>query len=425
MPLRLSSVFLWSLSFAFVSAAETPPLPLDEAIRLAWRHDPAAAAFAIAPELAHARVIQAGTRPNPELELSASSPSPLRNDSEWAVGAAVKQRLPRRDRVERAQAVARLGAEAAPWRLRAHQARLASEVRSSYYTIILHQARRELAQRHVVSQQELQAAWEARRGWGEVAGPDLEVLAIELARAEQTAALAAAELAGEEQRLRRLLRWHPREPLRLAADLDALLARPLPDPAEANRDTRPEVALATLAVKEAQAALALAEAESRSDWTVGGGLEFERRTNDATGRLENEPRLLVQAAVPWPRRIPNRGERLERQVALRLAEAERDATLQQLMNQASARVLAAEPLRAVLLERRESLGRTAALSESLRAAYERGEVTSLQLAQARQQRAALEAEWLDLAARYAALLAEAETAAALMPDEPSPTPVLP
>lgn len=412
MPFR----FFLFLCGAACAAAQTKPLSLDEAIRLAWANDPAVAALSLTPELARAREEQAGIRPNPELEFRGGAP--VKGDSEWNVGLGVSQRLPRRDRVELARALARLGGATAELYLREQRRAIAGEVRRLYYAAAVQQARRDAARRTLEAQRELRDVLERRRSAGEIGAADIEVLALETARAEQALAFADAEASATVERLRGRLRLAADAPLALDANLESVLARPIPGDPASLETVRPALALAAHNVRQAEAALALARAESRGEWTVGGGVDFERRTNDFTGRLENEPQLSVSASVPWPRTVANRGEIREKQAALRIAEAELAALRNELAAELAAASAAARALQPALVAQRRALSALAAVPASLRAGYERGEVTSLQLAQARQQRFALETDFLDAAARYAAALADAETAAGLVPTQP-------
>ncbi len=410
-----SRFFLFLCSAAAV-AAQTTPLALDDAIRVAWANDPTVAALALTPEFARAREEQAGIRPNPELEFRGGVP--VKGDSEWAVGIGLNQRLPRRERIEQARAWARLGGAAAELHLREQRRHVAGEVRRLYYETAVLQTRRESAQRAVAAQRELQTTLERRRVAGEIAAADSDVLAFEVTRAEQTLALAEADVVAARARLRSRLRLPGDAPLLINADFESILARPIPGEPASLEIARPALALAAHRVREAEAALALARTETRGDWTVGGGLDFERRANDFTRKLENEPRLSVSASVPWPRGVANRGDIREKQAAVRIAEAEQLALRQELAAEISAASATARALQPVLTAHRAALTPAAAIPASLRAGYERGEVTSLQIAQMRQQRFALESDFLQAAARYATALAEAETAAGLVPSQP-------
>jgi outer membrane protein, heavy metal efflux system len=398
------------------AAAQTDPLSLDEAIRLAWARDPRVKALSLAPELARAREEQAGLRPNPELEFRGAVP--LSNDSEWAVGLGVNQRLPRRERVERARAQARLGGATAELHLQEQRRLVAGEVRRLYYGAAVQQGRRDLARRALTAQRELRDLVERRRAAGEITGAEVDLLASEVVRAEQVLALAEAELAATLHRLRARLRLAPGTPLAIEADLRNVLEREIPPEPALLETARPALALAAHQVREADAAVALARAETRGDWTIGGGLDFERRANDYTGRLENEPRLSVAASVPWPRTVANRGDIREKQAAFRIAEAELVALREELAAELHAAAAEARALQPVLTAQQALLAPHPNIADPLRAAFERGEVTSVQLAQARQLRFALEAEFLNAAARYAAALAEAETAAGVVPSQP-------
>jgi hypothetical protein len=80
-----------------------------------------------------------------------------------------------------------------------------------------------------------------------------------------------------------------------------------------------------------------------------------------------------------------------------------------------AALAAARASQPVVRQYQPLLTAAAQLPQRLTAAAARGEVSSFQLAQARQQRTALEADFHAAAARYLTLLAEAETAAGLVP----------
>lgn len=408
---RLSiSLFCGALS----AAAHSTPLALDDAIRLAWANDPTVAALELAPELARAREEQAGIPPNPEIDMRAAVG--LNSESEWEVGAGLSQRLPRRERIDLARSYARLGAETAALHLAEQRRAVAGEVRRRFYAALVQNARVEIAAHTVDLQQQALAELERRRAAGEVSDAELALVRFELLRARQAQALAEAEHTAALERLRGRLRTPTASTLALTGDLNTLLDRALPTPdVIPGEAARPELALAGHAVREAEAALALAQAESRGDWTVGAGVDFERRANDATGRLENEPRVNVSASVPWARSVPNRGEIREKQAALRIAHAHLAARREDIAAEFAAAVEVVRALQPVLARQRAAIAETTVLPESLQAAAARGEVSIFQLAQLRQQHLAIEADFLDAAARYAEALAEAETLAGLVP----------
>lgn len=412
--MHIRHFFLFCSFTAALSSAE--PLTLDDAIRLAWANDPSVAALALTPDLASAREVQATTRPNPELEVRAATP--IKGDSEWSLGAGLSQRLPRRERIELARALARLGQQPTAHQIHEQRRKVAGEVRQVFYQIAVQQARRDSARQTHRAQAAVLASLERLHAAGEIGGADLELVRLEVARADQAVALAEAELAALDQRLRRRLRTPPDSPIEVRADLVALLDRRVSDASGALAN-HPSVALAELAVRQAEAALALSRTESKADWKVGAELDFERRANDATGKLENDPTLSVSASVPWPSgRIANRGDIMEKEAALRIAEANAKAVKAELLAELESAGATARALHPVVARYRETIAAADALPERLRAAYQRGEIGAYQLAQARQQRFSLEIDYLETAARYLTALAEAETAAGVMPSIP-------
>lgn len=397
------------------AAAHALPLTLDDAIRLAWANDPAVSALALSPEVAAAREIQASARPNPEMELRGNAP--VRSDSEWSVGLGLSQQIPRRQRVELARALARLGREPSVHQIHEQRRQVAGEVRQVFYQIAIQQERRTAAQRTRAAQAEWQVSLERLHAAGEIGGADLDLVRLEVARADQDVALAEAELAALQQRLRRRLRAPGDTPMEVKIDLTGLLETPVPGEAS-SLAAHPGLALADLAVRQAEAALALSRSESKADWKVGAGVDFERRANDATGKLESEPLLHLSASVPWPGRIANRGDILEKEAALRMAEANATALRSEILAAAEAAAGTARALQPVLARYRATIATAEALPERLRAAYARGEVPAFQVAQARQQRFSLEMDFLAAASRYLAALADAETVAGVMPAQP-------
>jgi outer membrane protein TolC len=409
---RISFTLLLA-SAALVAAEPLPPstpLSLDDAIRVAWQNDPHAAALALVPEIARAREVQVGLTPPPELDLRATLPAT--SDSEWTLGVGVSRTLIPRERLTLARAYARLGAETSTHQLHARHLALADTVRRLTYELAVNDARATAARRTLDSLHHLATTLTARHAAGEVADTDLDLLDLEIARAEHTLALATAESLGTRSRLRQHLRSPQADLAPSALDLANLLARPLPTAPAAYS---PALALADLSQREAAAALALVQSESRPTWTLGAGLDLERRANDATGRLETTPLLGVNASRPWPGAVANRGLVLEKRADLHLAESRRAATAADLAAEHSASLAAATAAQPALTQHRALLDRAAALPAKLQAAFARGEITAPQLAQARQYAHAVEADFLTTAARYLALLADAEAAAGLLP----------
>ncbi len=405
------------LGGALSAAAQSTPLALDDAIRVAWANDPTVVALELAPEIARAREEQAGIPPNPEIDVRAAVG--LNGESEWEVGAGLTQRLPRRERLDLARSYARLGAETAALHLAEQRRVVAGEVRRRFYAALVQEARLEIAVHTVALQQQALTELERRRSAGEVPDAELALVRFELLRAQQAQTLAEAERTAALQRLRSRLRIPPEHTMALSGDLNTLLNRALPAAGLVPDDaTRPQLGLASHAVREAEAAVALAQAEGRGEWTVGAGVDFERRANDASGRLENEPRVSVSASVPWARRVPNRGEIREKQAVLRIAQAQLAARREDIAAELAAAVEVVRTLQPVLARQRAAIAETTALPESLQAAAARGEVSIFQLAQLRQQHLAIEADFLEAAARYAEALAEAETLAGVVPTAP-------
>jgi len=391
-------------------------LTLDEAIHHAWARDPQVAALALAPQLAQARELQAGLRPTPRLE--ANTTLGLEGKSEWALGLGLNQSLPRRERVALARAYARLGVEAAPITLSLRRAQLANTVRRLWYALAIQEARAALSGQMLAANLALVDGLVERHAAGEIAESDWLFLQLELGRTAQTQALAKAERETARAQLRARLRWPESEPLpTLQLALDPLIEAELP---ENTLDIAqlPSLALATHEVAKARAALDLARSESREDWTIGAGLEVERRANDSSGRLSSEPRLTLSTSAPWPvrsGRAPNRGVIAEREAALRIAQAELDALREEIASEANAALTIARTLQPEVIRYRDFARHATIAQQRLQPLLARGEVSPRELGQAQQQHGAIEAEFLDTAARYLETRATLEMATSQVP----------
>jgi|GEM_PF-744607 len=420
MFLRLS-LFLAALALITASAAPSNPsapraLTLDEAIHHAWARDPQVAALALAPQLAQARELQAGLRPLPRFEANTSLG--LDDKSEWTLGLGLSQSLPRRERVALARAYARLGGEAAPITLALRRAQLANEVRRLWYAIAVQEARAALAERMLSTALALVDGLVERHAVGEIAESDWLFLQLELGRSAQTQALAQAELEAAHAQLRARLRWPETEPLpALQSTLDPLIEAAIPK-VLLGIAALPSLRIAEHEIARAQAALDLARSESREDWTVGAGVEVERRTNDASGRLSSEPRLTLSTSAPWPvrsGRAPNRGVIAEREAALRIAQAELDALRDEVTAEVIVALSTAHRLQPEVLRYRDFAKVAATAQQRLKPLLERGEISPRELGQAQQQHTAIEAEFLDAAARYLEARASLEAVISTVP----------
>ena len=144
-------------------------------------------------------------------------------------------------------------------------------------------------------------------------------------------------------------------------------------------------------------------------------MTLSRSQNHRASRPETPPPLGPNAPRPWPAPAPNRARVLEEIADLRLAESHRAATTADLVAERAASLAAATAAQPALTQHRALLDRAAALPAKLQAAFARGEITAPQLAQACQHAHAVEADFLTTAARYLALLADAEAATGLLP----------
>ena len=255
---------------------------LDAALGRAMARNPALVAFGYQVDAARGRMQQAGTRPNPEFDISVNDAlgsgdfrgirsAETTLSIAWAIERGVRQR-----RLE----AARAGVVLAELDARIERLDTAAETARRFIACLAYQERLGLAAEQVRLAQETVAAVQSRIDAGR---------ATQAALARARAGLVRAELLEEEHRHELLsarhrlsAQWGESEPdfVSVAGNLRSL---PLLDPVESLVDRvkqNPDLARFVSRERLAEARLRVAEARSRPDWTVHAGIRRYEQTDD-------------------------------------------------------------------------------------------------------------------------------------------------
>ncbi|MGH8700723.1 MAG: TolC family protein [Burkholderiales bacterium] len=265
----------------------------DDLIRRALQSNAGLAATRLDLERGRARLRQAGLRPNPTVDFEQATGRFTGSPGERAttVGFALPLEIggQRGRRIELAEAeLAATEAEVAD-----RERRLAGEIRAAYAESLA--ALRELQTTEDLNNLDLQTARvvEARVTEGESAPLELNLLRVEVERLRSRRALVEGKLQAAMLSLKRLAGMAPDESLRLREDLSAPL---LPDPPSSLAtaivlalEQRPDLELARLNERAAQAGLRLARAQAAPGVTVSAKYSFDRSITDLPAPLTPVP----------------------------------------------------------------------------------------------------------------------------------------
>ena len=378
---RLTGVML-AAAIAIPAHAQEPSqgISSDELIRRALASNAELAAARLDVERARARLRQAGLRPNPTIEFEQTTGKLTGSDGERETSIGLSLPLEvngqRRKRIDLAQAEL----EAAEAEIADRERRFIAELHAAYAEALA--ATRELEITEGLNNLDVQTARivEARVTEGESAPIELNLLRAEVDRLKSRRALVEGRLQAILLRLKSVAGIPPSDALRLREDLIApAFYKPpasLADSLDIALRMRPDLRLARLTERVAEAGLELARAQARPDITAFTKYTTNRSAFDSTpiGVLRDKDRLLsfgVSVSIP----LFNRNQGAKAEAATLIAQAQRRREfVEQLVRaevaSAYARYEAAQSALAIFEQ--GVLARSTQNIRSMRGAYELG-----------------------------------------------------
>lgn len=303
-----------------------------ELINRAIASNPEMAAARLEIARARARLIQSGLRPNPtiEFEQTAGGLTGARGERSTSIGFGLPIEFggKRQRRIELAQAEL----EAASAEAEDRERRLAAEIHAAHVEALV--ALREMAITEQLNRLDIQTARivEARVVEGEAAPIELNLLRAEADRLRSRRALVEGRLNAVLLRLKTLAGLPPNEQLRLKEDLSAPSLPIPPSSIEAAMDIaikeRPDIRLARLNEKAAEAGLRLATAQGAPEVTAFTRYSSVRSTFDDTpvGALRDKDNLIAfGVSIGLPVFNRNQGAKAEAAVAIQQARRRRES----------------------------------------------------------------------------------------------------
>jgi outer membrane protein, heavy metal efflux system len=352
----------------------------DELIRRALASNAEMAAARLDIDRARARLRQAGLRSNPtiDFEQTTGKLTGSEGERETSIGFSLPLEIngQRQKRINLAQAEL----EAAEAEVADRERRFIAEVRAAYVEALA--AIRELEITEGLNNLDVQTARivEARVTEGESAPIELNLLRAEVDRLKSRRAIVEGRLQASLLRLKSIAGISPDGPLRLGEDIITPALYKPPASLEASLDIalrmRPDLRLARLTERVAEAGLELARAQARPDVTAFTKYSANRSTFDNTsiGALRDKDKVLsfgVSISIPLFNR--NQGAKAEAATAITQAQRRREFVEQLVRAEvasAYARYEAAQSALAIFEQ--GVLARSTQNIQAMRGAYELG-----------------------------------------------------
>ena len=390
------------VTFSCGAWADEPPQGLAELIQLALKNNPTLAAQRYSVEAAEGRQQQAGSLPNPRLELTNTSNSFLSNGGEYSRSIGLSQDIPIGGRLGAQRDVADAGLRLSLANLRQTEATLAGQVVTSYYRLLV--LKRQIATRDALIgvDQKLLDVTTARMQAGEVSPLDVSTAELETERLKEQQALLQNQYDAALVDLNQLLGQPARTPLLLAdtlptdntiGDLGELQQQALKE--------RADLQAAHYQGQQAQAAVSLARSERWEDWTVGVSSGQSRLDVIGAPPQATEHEIGVTLSIPLPLWNRNKGNVAAALSRGRQADADVTALKLQIQNEVASDFSQLQRLSEVTARYRDRLLPLSEKSVALaQQGYNQGQVSIVEVVTAERQHSEVEIAYLDALDQY-------------------------
>ena len=334
-------LLLWSGSALCGTAmprSDKSVLTVPELIAVARRDNQDLQAARYAIDIARARLLQAGLRSNPRLDLSAQSDFLFNHEGEYASSVGISQEFPIAGRLSRQKDVARVDIALAEAEVANEERRLAGEVAAKAYRLVVSAQQVAALEALIAADENLAKTTRARFRAAEVSEMDVNTVQLDIQRLVLERTAIQSEQQSLTIALNALLGRQAISPLTVVAPTAPM--GQLPELAQLQRDAlrnRPDYAAALLAIDRAAAEKALAQSMRWQDWTIGLELAQDKQVITGVPSQGVDRAIGISLSIPLP--LFNKGQGL-----IAEADANRDqanARVQALRSNVSAEIAGA------------------------------------------------------------------------------------
>ena len=398
---------------AFADEAPGYAFNLQQLIATAQHDNKDLRAARYAVDIARARLDQAGTLPNPRINVGAVSDVAFNNEGAYSASVGFSQEFPIAGRILRQKDVARIDIELAQTEILDAERRLAGEVAANVYRILV--ADRQIEARDALSvvDERLARATQSRYQAAEVSELDVNTIALDLQRLAQERALLQSERRTTLQSLNRQLGRPTNAALAVVEPLPGIDVSLSLDEALSKIPRRPDLRLAQLHIDRARADIALSKAQRWEDWSIGLGVQQDRLSITGAQPQGADRALNLSLSSPLPLKSRSRGRIAATEAAASQAEAQADALRLQIESDIATAHAEVTNLQGLLHNYEANLlpvaVRNVALAEK---GYTQGLLSIVEVVQAQRQHGELKAAALNTLDQYLQALTRLRTAVA-------------
>lgn len=414
--LRVGWVFmavLWAALASSVSLAAQPPLDVRQLVEIARHDNKDLQAARLAIDLARARLLQAGLRANPRLELSAQSDFLFRNEGEFSSSVGLSQEFPVAGRIARQKDVARVDIALAELEVAEAERRIAAELIGKVYRLVLVSQQVSTLDGTIAVEETLAQTARRRFRAAEVSEMDVNTVRLDIQRLALERSLLQGEAQGLSAGINILLGRPPTEPLRV--DSSVPLALPIPPLAALERTAlaqRADLRGAMLGLDRAAAERALARAQKWQDWTVGVEFAQDRQVVAGAPSQGTDRAIGVSVSIPLPLHDKSQGLLAEAEANRARSEARVEALHLEIRGELAAAHAEATRLAGSLAQYRGDVLPIAQRNVRLaQLGYSMGLTSVFEVVQAQRQLSETRRAYLDLQDQYLKAVVRLHTAA--------------
>jgi cobalt-zinc-cadmium efflux system outer membrane protein len=385
---------------------------LKQLVALAQSENKDLQAARYAVDIGRARLLQAGLRQNPRLDVSLRSDFLFSNDGEHGSSLAISQEFPIAGRISRQKDVARVDIALAEAEVAEAERQLADEVAGKTYRLLVSQRQASALDDLIRVEDALAKTTRARFRAAEVSELDVNTVQLDI----QRLGLERSLLQSEQQALVVALNTLLGRPATTALTV----VEPLPDadavPALSQLQDRalrqrPDLRAALLSVDRAAAEKSLAHAMRWQDWSVGLELSQDKQVILGTPPQGTDRAIGVSVSVPLPLFNKSQGLVAEADANGAQASARVDAARLTILSEVAGAHAEAARLQALLAQFGESTRPVSERSVRLaRQGYQQGLIPIFDVVQAQRQQAELNKAYLSTFDQFLQALVRLHTA---------------
>ena len=305
----LVGLLLCAFTVSAYAAGNSCALRLRQLIAIAQRDNKDLQAARYAIEIGRARLLQAGLRPNPRLDVSARSGFLFGNAGEYSKTVAISQAFPIAGRILRQKDVARVDIALAQAEVEGVERKLAGEIAADVYRLMVVDRQIKSRDGLIGIEKKLAQTTRDRYKAAEVSELDVNTVRLDVQKLEQERSLLQVQHDVLKVSLNTRLGRPTTSPLIVNEPIPEMGALPnLTELQTTALTLRPDYRSALLGADRAQAEIALARSLRRDDWVVGLELSENKQVIDGAPPQGTSRTIGVTLSIPLP--LYNKGQGL-------------------------------------------------------------------------------------------------------------------